>query len=246
MSLSQLPDLTNDNNIVKINDDMPKPKTTQPTETHIRILQVLFRLVQGGRAPVISELASELGLAGPSSISPTLNVIERLGLIKIVGGGKRGKRKWLSITDSGKAASGQLGIPFFGEIRAGVLGEILEHPYIRLDLPKMIPYEEGDFLLGVKGESMVGDGILPGDVVLLRPKVEAYQGEIAAVHIGEEYLATLKRIYLDTDRKLVTLRASNPNYPDVIAPSAQVRVAGVFRGLIRNPSFLKGMNNYGV
>lgn len=225
---------------------MPKPKLAQPTETHVRILRTLLQLLQQDRAPVISELADELGLAGASSLSATLEVIKRLGLIEFVGGGQRGKRKLLSITAAGKAAAGQLGIPLLGAIPAGSLAEVLEHPEARVELPNLMPYEEGDFLLGVKGESMTGDGILEGDLILLRPKVDVRQGEIAAVHVGTEYLATLKRVYLDAERKSVTLRASNPNYSDIVVESNEVQIAGVFRGLIRNPSFCKELNSYGI
>lgn len=79
---------------------------------------------------------------------------------------------------------------------------------------------------------MIGDGILPGDLVLLRPEEDVRQGEIAAVHARDEYEGTLKHVIVETHQ--VRLRASNPIYEDIIVPAADWRgVAGVFRGLVR-------------
>jgi repressor LexA len=97
----------------------------------------------------------------------------------------------------------------------------------------LLPYKNGDFLLDVSGDSMVGDGILPGDRVLLRPNVPVNNGEIAAVHVGEEYCATLKRVYFYPERGVVELRASNPKYAPIEVREGEFNIVGVFRGLIR-------------
>jgi len=79
---------------------------------------------------------------------------------------------------------------------------------------------------------MLGDGILPGDLVLLRPDIEVGQGEIAAVHARDEYEGTLKHVFVEPNQ--VRLRASNPFYEDILVSAQDWRgVAGVFRGLVR-------------
>ena len=145
---------------------------------------------------------------------------------------------------------------------------------------ELLKHRPGDFLLRIKGESMVGDGILNGDLVLLRPGVEIQQGEIAAVvwsGSGAECEATLKRVFKQSPsnpsggpsnpsrgssnpsggssnpgegraapfheitpeaeeaeiENQLLLRASNPAYADILLPASSVRIAGVFRGLIR-------------
>jgi SOS-response transcriptional repressor LexA len=87
---------------------------------------------------------------------------------------------------------------------------------------------------------MVGDGILPGDKVLLRPGIEVRNGEIAAVQIaGTEgfedgsVCATLKHVYLNEGAQCITLRASNPRHADREVEAARVSIAGVYRGLVR-------------
>jgi repressor LexA len=86
---------------------------------------------------------------------------------------------------------------------------------------------------------MTGDGIFEGDKVLLRPEAQLQSGEIAAVLVGLDQEATLKRVHFLPDtqdsirRDEVILRASHPAYPDRKLPAEEVRIAGVFRGLLR-------------
>jgi repressor LexA len=88
-------------------------------------------------------------------------------------------------------------------------------------------------LLVVDGDSMIGDGIMPGDKVLLRPDVQVKEREIAAVQVGDDYRATLKHVHFGPGRNKLTLAASNPKYSPIIVAAAEVRVAGVYRGLVR-------------
>ncbi|HET9523778.1 MAG TPA: S24 family peptidase, partial [Terrimicrobiaceae bacterium] len=69
---------------------------------------------------------------------------------------------------------------------------------------------------------------------LLRPNLALQQGEIAAVLVGDAHEATLKRVLLAPEKSEIILRASNPRYPDFVARAQDVKVAGIFRGLIRH------------
>jgi repressor LexA len=102
-----------------------------------------------------------------------------------------------------------------------------------LDEHELLPHRLGDFLLIVDGDSMIGDGILPGDKVLVRPNVEPVNGEIAAVQVGDDYRATLKHVRFRPGRGKITLEASNSSYRPVVVPARDVRIAGVYRGLVR-------------
>jgi len=136
-------------------------------------------------------------------------------------------------------------LPILGAIPAGALQEVIAQEEVEsVGVDEVLRSHAGDFLLRIKGDSMTGDGILDGDLVLLRPGVEARQGEIAAViasGAGGDCDATLKRIFWSAggksvqpdQAKEVLLRASNPAYADMVFPAESVRIAGVFRGLIR-------------
>lgn len=211
---------------------MPRPQTAQLSHVHERILLELRRGVTSGSASV-SNLAADLNLAGASSIVPTLKVMERNGFVRLLGGGTQGKRRTVVLTPKGKSAAGLGGVPVLGSIPAGPLAEALENCGEFIELGTALPYQPGDFLLVVNGQSMTGDGILPGDKVLLRPGVQVQNGEIAAVHFGDQYLATLKHVCFERSGETVTLRASNEEYTDVTIPGRELRIAGVFRGLVR-------------
>ena len=124
----------------------------------------------------------------------------------------------------------------FGKIPAGRLADVLQDCETIIEPNELLPYRPGDFLLVVEGDSMIGDGILPGDKVLLRPNLHPHEGEIAAVQVGDEYYASLKHIHFSRSRGIVILRASNPTYDDVRVPASHVRIAGVYRGLVREQS----------
>lgn len=212
---------------------MSRPQMTHLSDTHTRILTLVSRLEKETGVVSVSELVDALGLAGASSLMPTLRIMQRNGYIKIVGGGERGKRQSIALAPRGKATLGNWGIPVLGRIPAGLLSEAIPHCEEVVDLGTALPHQPGDFLLTVNGYSMTGDGIFHGDKVLLRPNVKVQNGEIAAVHHGDRFEATLKHVCFDHDGATIILRASNSDYPDVHVRGTDLQIAGVFRGLIR-------------
>lgn len=197
------------------------------------ILQTVANLGMSGVSVAVADIIGELGYAGSSSLTPTLQIMQRNGYIEIVGGKERGKRRLITLTQRGKRATGTGGLRILGSIPAGPLKEILDQCETIVNAQELLPYQPGDFLLVVEGDSMIGDGILSGDKVLLRPDVQVQNGEIAAVYVGSECQATLKHVHFLPDQHLVVLRASNPNYPDATLNQSDVRVVGVCRGVIR-------------
>jgi repressor LexA len=213
---------------------MGRRLTSDLTPAHRRVLDALGRLSEGHGYSTITDLVQALHLAGDTSLNATLKIMERNGFVDIHGGGKRGRRRTVCLTSRGKQSLGLGGLPLIGNIPAGPLAEVLDQCDTVIDSAELLPHRPGDFLLVVNGDSMTGDGILPNDKVLLRPHVPVRDREIAAVHIGDEYLATLKHVCFGRGRGKVTLRASNPKYEDIIVPAEDLKIAGVFRGLIRS------------
>jgi repressor LexA len=203
------------------------------TKRQTELLERIALCWESGVAPVVSELARDMRYAGQSSVTPMLEALQRKGLIEIHGG-TRGRQRQLLLTAQGKVLAGQTGLPIIGSIAAGPLSESLQQAdTFAAALQDLLPFEAGDFLLEVKGDSMIGDGIYEGDRVLLRPNVPVQNGEIAAVQYGDEYSATLKRVRFQAGRKTLELHASNPKYEVLVLPAKDVRIAGVFRGLVR-------------
>lgn len=199
---------------------------------HHRIAQALLKLEKEGEPGFVPDLVRTLGYAAESSLTATLRVMERRGLLSIKGGGARGRSRMVALTAQGRHMLGAGGLPVLGAIPAGPLAEAIESSDDVRNPGDLLPWRDGDFLLRVKGDSMVGDGIFDGDLVLIRPDVALQPGEIAAVVLEDSQDSTLKRVF--PKGKTVVLRASNERYPDLVVPAETVRIAGVFRGLIRH------------
>ena len=208
------------------------------TPRQTELLGYIARIVAAGRTPLTAELQAAMEVSRESSLSDLLRPLERKGYIHVQGG-VRGRQRIIELTPRGLASSG-VGAPVIGEITAGPLREALcESEEVVLSLSEAIGFRPGDFLLRVAGDSMNGDGILDGDRVLLRPNAAHDNGEIAAVQIMEEreqWETTLKRVFSAPEWDYAELRASNPRYESLRVPCEKVKIAGVYRGLLRGSS----------
>ena len=205
-----------------------------PSKARRRIASAIWRLQSAGSVVFVSELKRVLRYASEGGLTPTLKAMAKHGLIEIQGGGNHGKSRVVALTTKGRQTFG-IGLPLLGSIPAGKLEEALGSADFLVDQGQLLPWKEGDFLLKVRGDSMIGDGILDGDKVLLRPNVQFRSGEIAAVEVGDGYEATLKHVVRAQQHNGFILRASNPKYPDILVRDGHFRIAGVFCGLIRVP-----------
>jgi repressor LexA len=201
---------------------------------HHRIAKAILNFEQRKEPAFVSDLVSRLGYAAESSLTATLRIMERNGFLVIQGGGERGRARVVNLTAKARFALGAGGIPLLGTIPAGPLQEAFAQADEIIDTTNLLPSREGDFFLRVRGDSMIGDGIFDGDWVLLRPNLEVQHGEIAALLVGEAHETTLKRVFFLPEKAEIILRASNPRYPDLVVNAQDVKVAGIFRGLIRH------------
>jgi repressor LexA len=118
-----------------------------------------------------------------------------------------------------------------GKIAAGVPIAAIEEEKERLQVPESILGHGEHFMLEVEGDSMIGAGILDGDMVVIRRGDTANNGEIVVARIIRDDEATLKR--LRRNRGSVALEAANPAYETRIFGPDQIEVQGKLVGLIR-------------
>lgn len=201
-----------------------KPEALTPRQK--QLLDYLQQCESLGKSPPsIREIAAHFGFASPRAAALHIDALVQKGALL------RDPRKARSLRlPPGNSPPPARTIPLLGRIPAGPLSEALESPEF-LSPAELLPHRSGDFLLKVCGDSMTGDGILDGDLVLLRPGIPVPHGAIAAVCVGDDREATLKRVF--PEGPLVRLRAAHPAYKDIVVPAEAVTVAGVFRGLVR-------------
>jgi repressor LexA len=86
------------------------------------------------------------------------------------------------------------------------------------------------FALQVSGDSMIGEGILDGDYVIIKQQDTATNGDIVVAELGDE--ATIKRFY--KKKEVIELHSANPSYkPILVNENRSLRIAGIYCGLIR-------------
>lgn len=196
------------------------PPELNPTRQ--TLLSVILRL---GHQATTSRVAREMGL---SKTAITNNVLVLRGLGYLAPAEERYAP--LSLTSRAKVELG-IGIPIYGQIAAGqpTLAEQSPEDVVP-DLDSLMGKRPGDFLLTVRGDSMVGIGVMPGDLVLVRPTAEVLDGEVAVVLIKGENTATLKRITHFVDK--ILLDSENPDYQQMAYPSEEVQIQGKMIGKI--------------
>jgi len=180
---------------------------------------------ENGYAPSIPEIGSKFKITSTRGVFDHLKALEKKGYIKRVG-----KRAIEIISQSGRSALPEAKeIPIVGRVRAGV--PVLAEENIEGFMPVASDLARGEdaFALKVKGDSMIEDGILEGDLVIIRRQETAVNGDIVCALIGNE--ATLKRFQRKGNQ--ITLQPANPKYEPIIVSKGEFRILGKATGVIR-------------
>lgn len=192
------------------------------------------RVLEGGYPPSVREIGRAVGLSSSSTVQNHLNVLERKGLIHR----DPTKSRTVLLTDSPSPPSvptGTYWLPLVGQVAAGapLLAEqnIEDHLVIGAE----IAGSDDSFLLRVRGESMLGDGILDGDLVVVRPGGDIPNGAVTVVRVESEQTGesevTVKHLYREAGH--IRLQPSNEAFAPLIVDDAHVegKVVAVIRVL---------------
>jgi repressor LexA len=187
-----------------------------------------------GYPPTVREIGEAVGLASPSTVHAHLANLERAGLLRR----DPTKPRALELTGREKQATATIApaaelpkLPLVGQIAAG--GPLLAEQNIedQIAVPETL---RGDFLLRVRGESMIEAGILDGDIVVVRRSQDARNGDIVVALAGDDESAdeaTVKTFYREKGR--IRLQPENSALEPIYADHVQIlgTVTGVFRQL---------------
>ena len=194
-----------------------------------------------GYPPTVREIGEAVGLASPSTVHAHLANLERAGYLRR----DPTKPRALEVLERERPAAQVIPLPtrrrpeeprrlpLVGEIAAG--GPLLAEENVDDYLAVPEPLARGDgeeFLLRVKGESMVEAGILPGDYVVVHKQQAAQNGDIVVALVGDDESAdeaTVKRFYREAGR--IRLQPENSAMEPIYAAHVQLlgKVTGVFR-----------------
>ena len=185
------------------------------TKTVQKIIAGFFR--ENRRMPSYAEMINLLGVKSKSVVNFWVNKLVEAGIIEKDGRGH------LTFTKRPFA------IPLVGSVQAGFPSPEEESLCDVISMDEyLISRPDSSFLLQVSGDSMIGEGIKEGDLVIVEKGREPRNGDIVIAEVDGEW--TMK--YFRRQGKQVVLEAANPKYP-IIKPKTELKVGGIVTAVIR-------------
>ncbi len=223
------------------------------TDRQLEVLRFIARQIEeNGYPPTIREIGEALEIRSTNGVNDHLKALERKGFLtrdpvksraliptgaaREALGGDHASSNVLPLVRGAPRPGGRLvEIPIVGRVAAGqpILAQERVEDTVQVDA-FLLGTNKKVYGLRVQGDSMIGDGILPGDYVFVKKQLHADDGEIVVAMIDDE--ATVKRVYFEGDR--VRFQPSNPRMAPIYVRDSDFRstmilgvVVGVYRKL---------------
>ncbi|MEO6259342.1 MAG: transcriptional repressor LexA [Thermoanaerobaculia bacterium] len=198
------------------------------TERQRDILQFIREFqAEHGVTPTHREICDHFGFSSYGTVYKHLSLLEKKGLIRRDWNQKRG----VELVDQPKeqaTTSTARELPLFGSIAAGrPIEAVISDETITV--PERLTGRGENYVLKVRGDSMIEDGILDGDFVIIARRERADNGEMVVANVNGE--VTLKRFYHEGER--VRLQPANSMMSPIYASARDVAVQGIVVGLMR-------------
>jgi len=221
------------------------------TERQLEVLRFIARQIdQAGYPPTIREIGEALDIRSTNGVNDHLKALERKGYLtrdpaksraliptsaarEVLGEGERASNVVPITRGSARPGVRLVEIPIIGRVAAGqpILAQERIEDTVQVD-SFLLGTNKKVYGLRVQGDSMIGDGILPGDYIFVKKQLDANNGEIVVAMIDDE--ATVKRVYFENDR--VRFQPSNPRMAPIYVRQSDFRstmILGVVVGIYR-------------
>ncbi len=176
-----------------------------------------------GYAPTLREIGEHFGLSSVATVHKHLKTLEEKGMLRRA----EGRARFVELREPDDQPRA-LSVPMLGLVAAGSPIEALEQPE-SMALPEELLGKGETFVLTVKGDSMIEDHILDGDLIIVEKRDHAQNGEIVVALIGNE--ATVKRLYREAGR--VRLQPANASMQPIYVEEGDLRIQGIVIGVLR-------------
>ena len=220
------------------------------TDRQLEVLRFIAREIdERGYPPTIREIGEALDIRSTNGVNDHLKALERKGFLsrdpvksraliptsaarEVLGGEAPSRGKVLPFP-SARPGSRLVEVPIIGRVAAGqpILAQERIEDTVQVD-SFLLGTNKKVYGLKVQGESMIGDGILPGDYVFVKKQLQADDGEIVVAMIDDE--ATVKRMYREGKR--IRFQPSNPRMAPIYVNEEDFRstmIMGVVVGVYR-------------
>ncbi len=179
-----------------------------------------------GFAPSYREIATGLDLASPSTVHTHVQALRLRGYLR---GGKGEGMRELEPTDKAVRWGKSVILPLKGLITAGKPIEAIEEQETMAVPVDLVPDSSNSYILRVKGESMIEEGILDGDFVIIEHNPSPKNGDVVVALLDNTY-ATLKKFYREKDR--IRLQPANKTMKPIYCYDPLIQ--GVVKAVIRS------------
>jgi repressor LexA len=181
-------------------------------------------IAENGYAPTLEEIGERFALRSMATVHKHLSNLETKGLIR---------RKWnhsraIEVTDDRRRPA-SVTIPLLGRVAAGRPIEAIESKDT-IDVPESLVRKRDSYALRVAGDSMMEEGILDGDLIVIEERADPRNGDVVVATIDGE--ATVKRYYREKNGS-VRLQPSNAAYKPIVVEGGDLRIRGAVVGLVR-------------
>ena len=181
-------------------------------------------ITKNGYAPTLEEIGERFELRSMATVHKHLSNLETKGLIR---------RKWnhsraIEITDD-RARPASVTLPLLGRVAAGHPIEAIQGSDT-IDIPQNLVRKRDSYALRVSGDSMMEEGILDGDIIVVEERPDPTNGDVVVATVDGE--ATGKRFYREKNGT-VRLQPSNANYKPIIVDGGDLKIRGAVVGLVR-------------
>ena len=178
-----------------------------------------------GYAPTLNEIGRRFDLSSLATVHKHLKNLEGKRLIR---------RQWnrsraVEIVSESRRRSAVMELPLLGTVAAGAPVEPVETTDT-LAVPEELVRGKGNFVLRVKGDSMIDEQIRDGDLIIVQSRATADNGETVIALVNGD--ATVKRFYRE-DGGMIRLQPANERLEPIRAPADEVKIRGVVVAVIR-------------
>lgn len=187
------------------------------------------RIAEEGMPPTRAEISAAFGFASPNAAESHLRALAQKGVIRLESGSARGIR----LVQEAHAEAEEQGLPLVGRVAAGSPILAAEHVQRYLPVDPAMFSPRADYLLQVRGLSMIDAGILEGDLLAVHRCSDARDGQIVVARVEDE--VTVKRLQR-RGQGMVELQAENPDFKPILIDtrSQPLIIEGLAVGLIRD------------
>jgi len=185
-------------------------------------------IIDHGYSPTFREIARHFGLSSIATVSQHIDTLIDKGFIKKSSNEARGL-ELVSVDDNDLNITEIINLPLMGLIAAGEPIEAVANPEPIAVPAKFVVHKENSYVLQVRGDSMIEDGILDGDYVVVERNPSPNNGDTVVALLDNAY-ATLKKFYREAGR--IRLQPANKRLKPIFTKDPLIQ--GIVRAVIRN------------